>query len=136
MCVQICIVTGQQPLYVVLYIFFGDAFSGKQVCGLVVGNGGLDCRFIASNEVISVDVDAGGKQTALPDNSLIGIVNLDIFPSEVRRIPVQEGKVPALNGIVLDAIPGNQIELHSIICHEVVVPAVHDFMGGIVKEVV
>ena len=61
-------------------------------------------------------------------DTVINIVNLQIFSAEIRGITIAESIVSTGYGIAFDAIAGCKSQLHSIIGHKIMITAPHDFV--------
>ena len=69
-----------------------------------------------------------------PD-TVIDVVDLQIFPAEVRRISVDKTIIHAWNSVAFYAIALGQRLLHSVVGHKIMISPAHDLMGRIIEQV-
>ena len=87
----------------------GDSFAMQNIDGLVIGNGCFDISSVAPHNIITTDMNADSINVLsvfccrFPD-TVIDVVDLQIFPAEVRRISVDKTIIHAGNSVAFDAI--------------------------------
>ncbi len=72
----------------------------------------------------------------LPCHAVVDVEDFQVLTAEIGGIAVDEAKVFSSPGVGLDAVAGDYADLHSVVRHEIVVPAAHDLVGRIIKQVV
>jgi hypothetical protein len=81
----------------------------QNIDGLVIGNGCFDISSVAPHNIITTDMNADSINVLsvfcyrFPD-TVIDVVDLQIFPAEVRRISVDKTIIHAGNSVAFDAI--------------------------------
>ena len=70
------------------------------------------------------------------EHAIKAVNDLDIFVTEIFVVPIDETIIPAGDSIVADAIAGEDIDLHAVICDKEVSAAAADAVGGVVKQIV
>lgn len=67
---------------------------------------------------------------------MISVDNFDVPVAEISVIAVHKPVVPAADCIIFDTVAGKNVDLHAIIGNKQVGTAFHDFVVGVVKQVV
>jgi len=95
---------------------------------------------IAADKEISVYMNFGYINLAAFDylfcDAVVAVDDFDITVAEIGIVAVNKAVVAVLDCIVFDAVAGENVYLHAVICHKKVVAAFHDFMVGVIKQVV
>ena len=112
----------------------------ENINGLIVCNGCCSHVVIYSNPVIPMNVNSDsisiGSFFLNSANTMVGIQNLQIFTSEIGWITIYKTEVYAGDGIVFNTITGRDVYLHAVVCNEKMVAPLHDFVVGVVEQVV
>lgn len=116
------------------------SFRDQDRGSFVVCNGGLCLCFVAADDPVTIAMDPGfiDRRIIFLDTkySVKTVDDLNICIAEILIIPIDETEIPAGNGIIADAITGEDIYLHAIICHKEMAATAADAVPGIVKQVV
>ena len=68
--------------------------------------------------------------------AVVTVNDFNVTVAEVGIVAVNKAVVAAGNSVVFDAVAGKNIHLHAVICHKKMVAPFHDFMVGVVKQVI
>ena len=71
-----------------------------------------------------------------PAHAVKTVHDFNVFIAVIQGIPVDKPVIPAFHGIIFNTIPGGNAHLHAIIRYKQMIPTSHDFMGGVVKQIV
>lgn len=117
-----------------------DPLFFYNVGGFIISDRGFDDRIVNADAVIAVDMDFGEEtERAVILDSLHAGIRIDadhVGVAEIMRISVGKIVVPAFDGKIADAVAVQNIDLHAVIRHEQMIAAFHDFMSGVVKQIV
>ena len=95
---------------------------------------------MAASAAVSLYMNTGAVAAGSPlhhgADSMISVADLQIFPAEISGVPVQKFIIHAGYSVILDAVAGGNIDLHTIVRYKVVAASSHDFVGGIVEQVI
>lgn len=112
----------------------------QDVCGLIISNCGFYVGRIIPNHIISMYVDFSsiyfGSSLIFAGDAVVGIDYFNIAVPEVIGIAIDETVINAGTGKIFDAISGMDVSLHPVFCDKQVVPAAHNGMVGVIKQVV
>ena len=138
--VDIGVAAGGHSLNIVERIVFANAVSVENIHSFVVGDGGLLLGCIAPHQIIAMNMNADSINVlsvfVFTADAVIGIQYLYIFTAEIGGITVDKAKIPTFHSVVFDTVAGDQINLHTIVGHEIVITPAHDFMGGIIEQII
>lgn len=107
--IDLGITAGSDGFHIVGGKITGDTFAMQNIDGLVIGNGCFDISSVAPHNIITTDMNADSINVLsvfccrFPD-TVIDVVDLQIFPAEVRRISVDKTIIHAGNSVAFDAI--------------------------------
>lgn len=116
------------------------SFRDQDRGSFVVCNGCLCLCFVPADDPVTIAMDSGfiDKGIIFLDTkySVKTVDDLDICIAEIFIIPIDETEIPAGNGIIADAITGEDVYLHTIVCHKEMAATAADTVPGVVKQVI
>ncbi|MBP3569522.1 MAG: hypothetical protein J6K04_10195 [Lachnospiraceae bacterium] len=81
------------------------------------------------------DVNFAAFQGLFGD-AVVVVDDFDIPVAEVGIVAINKAVVLSGYGVIFNAVTGENIHLHAVICDKEVIAAFHDFMVGIVEQII